>query len=114
MNTRTEALGTTDLTGLRATLDRLRVDNERDINQANRALTTLSADNTMGSASLREVAGNADYMIADARAIIALIEGALARMDNGTYGTCAACDQPIPLARLELRPYGTTCVPCSA
>lgn len=114
MNTRTDALGTTDLTELRAMLERLRLDNERDINRANSALTTLIADNTMGSASLREVAGNADYTIADARDIIALIEGALERMDNGTYGTCVACEQPIPLARLELRPYGTTCVPCSA
>ena len=114
MNTRTSELDTHALAELRVILERTRIDNERDIDRATSALSTMTADNTMASSSLREIAGNADYMIADARAIITLIDRALERMDNGTYGSCAVCEQPIPLARLEVRPYGTTCVPCSA
>ncbi|MDP5104049.1 MAG: TraR/DksA family transcriptional regulator [Erythrobacter sp.] len=39
---------------------------------------------------------------------------ALARMDNGTYGTCAKCGEPIARARLEARPIATRCIKCAA
>ena len=39
---------------------------------------------------------------------------ALARMDEGTYGTCAECGEEIPEARLEARPLSVTCVSCAA
>ncbi|MFP7834391.1 TraR/DksA family transcriptional regulator [Marisediminicola sp. LYQ134] len=38
------------------------------------------------------------------------IADALERMDAGTYGLCAVCGEPIPLARLEVRPFARTCV----
>jgi RNA polymerase-binding transcription factor DksA len=38
---------------------------------------------------------------------------ALARIDAGTFGICARCHEPIPAARLELRPAGRFCVPCT-
>jgi len=40
------------------------------------------------------------------------IDTALSHMEEGTYGLCAECDEPIPLARLEALPFATTCVPC--
>jgi DnaK suppressor protein len=40
------------------------------------------------------------------------IDSALILMDQGTYGLCNECDDPIPLARLEAIPFATTCVPC--
>lgn len=39
---------------------------------------------------------------------------ALDRVEAGTYGICAVCGQPIPAARLEVRPMATTCVTCAA
>jgi len=39
---------------------------------------------------------------------------ALARIDNGTYGTCANCGDAIPRARLEAQPIATRCVKCAA
>lgn len=48
-----------------------------------------------------------------ARAELAQIDGALARVDTGDYGTCARCGRPIPLERLEVRPFAEYCVPCS-
>lgn len=99
---------------LRSALDTLRLENERDRDEAQATLDTLSADHTMTDGSLREVAGNAEYMVEDATAILAQIDLAIARMDAGTFGLCTSCHQPIPFARLELRPYGTTCVPCSS
>ena len=35
---------------------------------------------------------------------------ALERLDAGTYGTCEACGEPIPLERLEARPEARYCV----
>jgi RNA polymerase-binding transcription factor DksA len=40
------------------------------------------------------------------------IDAALARARAGTYGRCAACDAPIPLARLRALPFATHCVTC--
>jgi RNA polymerase-binding transcription factor DksA len=38
---------------------------------------------------------------------------ALARIEAGTFGICPRCQGPIPAARLELRPAGRYCVPCT-
>ena len=38
------------------------------------------------------------------------VEAALARIDAGTYGTCVDCGQPIPDARLEVRPEAARCI----
>jgi len=41
-----------------------------------------------------------------------LIEQALARVDNGTYGTCGECGEDIPLERLKALPFALLCVDC--
>ncbi|MEJ3657907.1 TraR/DksA C4-type zinc finger protein [Actinomycetes bacterium KLBMP 9759] len=38
-----------------------------------------------------------------------LVTDALARIDDGTYGTCAVCNQPIDDERLDARPEVITC-----
>ncbi len=40
----------------------------------------------------------------------AQVEAALARLEAGTYGVCVDCGQPIPDARLEVRPEAARCV----
>src|SRR5262249_9638574 len=40
------------------------------------------------------------------------IERALARIKQGTYGVCEACQKKIPVARLNALPYSTTCIEC--
>lgn len=42
-----------------------------------------------------------------ARKLIAKIDGALERVDNGTYGYCEDSGEPIGLRRLEARPIAT-------
>jgi DnaK suppressor protein len=41
------------------------------------------------------------------------IDRALARIANGKYGRCEACEQPVPLARLEALPAAAVCLPCA-
>jgi len=40
------------------------------------------------------------------------IDGALSRMDAGTFGLCESCGKPIPVKRLERMPGATLCVAC--
>ncbi|KZE89637.1 TraR/DksA family transcriptional regulator [Microbacterium sp. TNHR37B] len=42
------------------------------------------------------------------------VVAALVRMDEGTYGVCVRCGNPIPAARLEARPMATMCVACAS
>jgi DnaK suppressor protein len=48
----------------------------------------------------------------NARELLALTERALARMDDGTFGVCESCGQPIGKARLQAFPRATLCVTC--
>ncbi|HST03989.1 MAG TPA: TraR/DksA C4-type zinc finger protein [Chloroflexia bacterium] len=40
------------------------------------------------------------------------VNRALARLDAGTYGTCANCGKKIPAARLKARPYAIYDIAC--
>ncbi len=44
------------------------------------------------------------------RKLIAKIDSALRRLDEGEYGYCEETDEPIPLKRLEARPTATLSV----
>ncbi len=43
-----------------------------------------------------------------------LVDGALARLEAGTFGTCLRCGRPIPAARLEALPWAAHCIDCQA
>jgi RNA polymerase-binding transcription factor DksA len=40
------------------------------------------------------------------------VDAAFDRIQDGTYGTCQDCAQPIPVERLEILPYARCCVGC--
>ena len=40
------------------------------------------------------------------------IDVALARIEDGSYGTCTGCGKSIPEERLEARPWATLCIDC--
>ena len=41
------------------------------------------------------------------------IDGAISRLDDGTYGVCESCGGPIGEGRLDARPTARTCMPCA-
>ncbi len=45
---------------------------------------------------------------------LAGVEHALSKFENGTYGLCEGCGQPIDPARLEALPQATLCISCKA
>jgi RNA polymerase-binding transcription factor DksA len=50
----------------------------------------------------------------DLQAILAQVNAALERMDEGTYGQCQRCGRSIAAARLEAFPYVAYCIECQA
>lgn len=42
--------------------------------------------------------------------LLAEIEAALARIEEGTYGRCVVCGRPIPEERLAAVPYASLCL----
>jgi DnaK suppressor protein len=45
-----------------------------------------------------------------AQQTLAQIDRALARLDEGSYGTCERCGKPIAEERLRARPWATLCI----
>lgn len=46
------------------------------------------------------------------RKLIGKIEGALARIEDGTFGICVSCGKAIDPARLRARPVTDLCIAC--
>ena len=44
--------------------------------------------------------------------LLGQVERALQKMEDGTYGLCDACGQPIGIERLEIRPQASFCLAC--
>ena len=57
--------------------------------------------------------GMAEASEARRRARVARIDAALGRIDDGDYGECLECGEPIPPRRLEIDPAATLCVSCA-
>jgi len=44
--------------------------------------------------------------------LLASVDAALDRIDEGTFGLCARCANPIAAERLRAIPYATLCIDC--
>jgi RNA polymerase-binding transcription factor DksA len=53
-----------------------------------------------------------ESLVTGARAALREVIEALARMEDGRYGTCRQCSQPLPVARLEVLPQLALCMEC--
>jgi RNA polymerase-binding transcription factor DksA len=72
-----------------------------------------SAEPGDAGANLTEADRNA-ASVQTAQAQRAQVLAALARIDDGSYGRCVDCGNPVPDARLEARPATPRCVPCQS
>ena len=79
-------------------------------NADKRGVTThmadMSSDNSRHEMELRMMSADGND--------IDLIDDALQRLFDGDYGICQDCGQPIPEARLEVRPYAIYCTKCKS
>jgi RNA polymerase-binding protein DksA len=54
-----------------------------------------------------------DYTLEEnAEQMLAQIDAALQRIDDGSFGRCSNCSKEIAPARLEARPWATLCIDC--
>lgn len=85
---------------------------------AKEAAQTVELDQTRVGRVSRMDAMQAQEMAkeSDRRRLIALqrIESALQRIEDGEYGYCAACDEPISANRLEVDPGALLCIDCAS
>lgn len=90
---------------------------ERILDQANVSRSELNAENNREIECIDQAAVQSDQSM---RLRLRSREGrllnklrlALERIDNGTYGECEICGEPISIKRLEARPITTKCIHC--
>ena len=49
---------------------------------------------------------------AQERGLLVLVEGALSRIESGTFGDCLSCGQEINIKRLNAVPWSRYCITC--
>jgi RNA polymerase-binding protein DksA len=70
-------------------------------------------DNHPADAATETFDRQLDYSLEEsAEALLSAINAALERIEAGTYGRCANCDQEISPGRLEAIPWSTLCLDC--
>lgn len=103
---------TPDLTSVRAAL----ADEREDLT---RRLSELTADGSAAPDFDENFADHAQVtaeqvenatLAASLRDQLADVDAALGRLEDGTYGTCEVCGQPISAARLEAMPSTRYCI----
>ena len=90
-----------------------------DIERAESDIASRLGD-AVGDAGYDQAAGGAKTyerelelaLTHNARELLAQTERALARIDEGTYGTCESGGEPIGKARLQAFPRAVLCVTC--
>ena len=87
------------------------------LREAQETLTTLQTENENHPDIADRASSETDRAIElrardRQRKLIAKIEAALARIDDGTYGRCERCEGQIDDARLEALPHATKCIEC--
>ena len=76
------------------------------------SLAALTGDGSGESAARERAMAALDLY--RAREAIEEIESALARVEDGSYGTCQSCERPISFERLEALPSAAFCATCLA
>lgn len=94
-------------------LDYLHKENPRSLEDETGELVSGSADQHMADTATETVDREIDYTLeaSDGRLLVA-IDAALARIEDGNYGTCVNCGAQIAPERLEAMPWATLCIDC--
>jgi RNA polymerase-binding protein DksA len=83
---------------------------EDEAEEVNGGLDTEDLGETASITLGREI----DYTLGEnSQTVLAEIDAALARIEDGTYGTCTNCGKEIAVARLEAQPWAILCIDCA-
>ena len=107
------------ITGIRARLERERASLRKDIESLAAENQAQQDDYGVGN----HVADDATEVFTrernlalrnNAQDLLAQVNAALRRLDEGRYGICARCGQEIAPDRLEALPYAIYCITCQS
>ena len=94
-------------------LDHLHSENPGSIADETGELVSGSADQHLGDTATETFDREMGYTLEDnSESVLAAIDAALTRMDEGTYGVCQRCGKQIAPERLEARPWAALCIDC--
>ena len=87
---------------------------EAERTQRNEQLTEMDGggfdENFADSGQVAAEQGEVHALASSLRDQLDAVEQALVKLDEGTYGLCERCQQPIPAARLEAVPASRFCI----
>jgi len=70
-------------------------------------------DNHLAETATATLDREIDYTLEEnSEHVLAAIDGALKRIEDGTFGVCVNCGEPIAEERLAALPWATTCIDC--
>jgi RNA polymerase-binding protein DksA len=73
----------------------------------------IPSDNHPADVATSTVNREIDYTLEEnEERVLASIDTALKRIEEGSFGTCRTCAEPISIERLEALPYTTQCIDC--
>jgi DnaK suppressor protein len=87
---------------------RLVTKSERDGREADEEATQDIADKAANSYTKEFLFHQSD----ENRRLLQMVEEALARVKNGTYGLCVSCQGEVQVKRLEAVPWARHCIEC--
>ena len=98
---------------LTASLNKLRGSSARSLERLRDALVSLEYGGDAGDQG-RTLIDRRSFVdgIVSANARIERIDGALARVRDGSFGTCMGCGEEIPERRLRAQPWSEGCICC--
>lgn len=100
-----------DLDQVRSQLDAAHADLERQLGELEvEAIEITDEENFADSAQVAAEQGESLSHAATLREQLVEVEGALARLDDGSYGTCEVCGKAISDARLDALPATRFCI----
>ncbi|MDQ0753116.1 DnaK suppressor protein [Streptomyces africanus] len=106
----TAHLSAADLAALRENLHEQRLFRQEQLRQLAGPATSRAEDRRG-----RQAAAQMEVRVklaASARMVLADVEAALARMQEGSYGTCHLCRRPVDRQRLMIVPQARYCARC--
>lgn len=108
-----------ELAELRGDLERDAEHLRAEIHEAEEEIAGLLRDGGDGAGNDQADVGSTTFerdhemsLANNARDMLSQIERALGRIDDGTYGICESCGNPIGKGRLQAFPRATLCVSC--
>lgn len=104
-----------DIERLRQQLELQQGESRQFLRHLEQEVRCLDADTTQDSADQSVISLSKEFLFeqsSERRTVLRLIEAALARIANGSFGTCIGCGDDIQARRLEALPWTQFCLRC--